>query len=313
MAGQGRTSDHQSFLNNLLMMREQEIRLLSKKLHHQAALDSDGGSGISEGSIGSPEPHNLSMSPLRAVSPPPTTQGSYSRYSDDHHNIPSNSTLPHEPTYDQRVGEQQPSNRFHPLYDPLVEQYDQNHIYNRGADDSRDRGVYWDRRNHQDAHQESGEATRQEENRDIASRMTESFLEQQQKQQQVLATQALLGSLTTQSNHHPLLPYSTLHSDSVVGGSSLLVRALASSAPRRPRGEKKPIPETLKDEKYYERRRRNNLAAKKSRDARKQREDQIAIRASFLEKENSVLRAQVATLRDEASSLRHLLLQKKKK
>ena len=62
--------------------------------------------------------------------------------------------------------------------------------------------------------QESGEATRQEEDRDIAARMTESFLEQQQKQQQVLATQALLNSLTTQTNHHPLLPYSPLHSDS---------------------------------------------------------------------------------------------------
>ena len=35
------------------------------------------------------------------------------------------------------------------------------------------------------------------------------------------------------------------------------------------RGEKKPIPEDLKDEKYFERRKRNNLAAKKSRDQRK--------------------------------------------
>lgn len=62
-----------------------------------------------------------------------------------------------------------------------------------------------------------------------------------------------------------------------LGGNpnGLLVRALASTTPRRPRGEKKPIPDTLKDEKYYERRKRNNLAAKKSRDARKQREDQV--------------------------------------
>ena len=37
------------------------------------------------------------------------------------------------------------------------------------------------------------------------------------------------------------------------------------------RGEKKPIPEDLKDEKYFERRKRNNLAAKKSRDQRKVR------------------------------------------
>lgn len=64
----------------------------------------------------------------------------------------------------------------------------------------------------------------------------------------------------------------------VMDGSNLLVRALVSTAPRRPRGEKKPIPETLKDDKYYERRKRNNLAAKKSRDARKQREDQVSLK-----------------------------------
>ena len=45
-----------------------------------------------------------------------------------------------------------------------------------------------------------------------------------------------------------------------------------------------------KDCKYFERRKRNNVAAKKSRDARKQREDEIAIRASYLEKENSILK-----------------------
>ena len=68
------------------------------------------------------------------------------------------------------------------------------------------------------------------------------------------------------------------------------------AVPRRPRGEKKPIPEDLKDSKYFERRKRNNLAAKKSRDQRKIREDQICQRATLLEKENAVLRAQVELL-----------------
>ena len=80
---------------------------------------------------------------------------------------------------------------------------------------------------------------------------------------------------------------------------------------RRPRSEKKAIPDNQKDDKYYERRKRNNNAAKKSRDSRKAREDEIAIRASFLEKENAILRAQVGTLREEANSLRQLLLQKR--
>ncbi|XP_071051355.1 transcription factor ces-2 [Onthophagus taurus] len=80
---------------------------------------------------------------------------------------------------------------------------------------------------------------------------------------------------------------------------------------RKQRGEKKPIPADQKDEKYYERRRRNNQAAKKSRDARKQREDQIALRATILEHENALLKAQLLTVREEASSLRQLLLEKK--
>ena len=85
--------------------------------------------------------------------------------------------------------------------------------------------------------------------------------------------------------------------------SSLLAQALAKSTPRRPRGENRPIPDEQKDRRYYERRKRNNLAAKKSRDQRKQREETIAGRARFLERENSVLRAQMASLKEERSSL----------
>ncbi|XP_046444167.1 transcription factor VBP-like [Daphnia pulex] len=92
--------------------------------------------------------------------------------------------------------------------------------------------------------------------------------------------------------------------------SHLVAKALASATTRRPRSEKKPIPDDLKDGKYFERRRRNNLAAKRSRDMRKNREDQVTVRANFLEKENSVLRAQVATLRDEAFALKQMLLHK---
>ncbi|XP_050324309.1 hepatic leukemia factor isoform X1 [Bactrocera neohumeralis] len=76
---------------------------------------------------------------------------------------------------------------------------------------------------------------------------------------------------------------------------------------RRSRGEKRPIPDEQKDEKYYERRKRNNEAAKKSRDARKIREDRIAFRAAILEQENSILRAQVMALRDELQTMRRLV------
>ncbi|XP_011505725.1 PREDICTED: nuclear factor interleukin-3-regulated protein [Ceratosolen solmsi marchali] len=80
---------------------------------------------------------------------------------------------------------------------------------------------------------------------------------------------------------------------------------------RRPRSEKKPIPDEQKDEKYYERRKRNNQAAKKSRDARKIREDHIALRATMLEHENAILRAQVMTLREECQSLRQMLIKQR--
>lgn len=49
------------------------------------------------------------------------------------------------------------------------------------------------------------------------------------------------------------------------------------------------VPDGLKDEKYWARRRKNNMAAKRSRDARRLKENQIALRAGFLEKEVCIL------------------------
>ncbi|KAM9424894.1 HLF transcription factor, PAR bZIP family member b isoform 2-T2 [Pholidichthys leucotaenia] len=67
------------------------------------------------------------------------------------------------------------------------------------------------------------------------------------------------------------------------------------------------IPEDMKDDKYWARRRKNNLAAKRSRDARRLKENQIAIRAAFLEKENSALRQEVANLRKELGRTKNVL------
>ncbi|XP_068161525.1 HLF transcription factor, PAR bZIP family member b isoform X2 [Antennarius striatus] len=67
------------------------------------------------------------------------------------------------------------------------------------------------------------------------------------------------------------------------------------------------IPEDLKDDKYWARRRKNNLAAKRSRDARRLKENQISIRASFLEKENSALRREVADLGKELGRTKNVL------
>ncbi|KAF0025944.1 hypothetical protein F2P81_022825 [Scophthalmus maximus] len=68
------------------------------------------------------------------------------------------------------------------------------------------------------------------------------------------------------------------------------------------------IPEDLKDDKYWARRRKNNVAAKRSRDARRLKENQIATRAGFLEKENSALRQEVVDLRKELGRTKNVLL-----
>lgn len=67
------------------------------------------------------------------------------------------------------------------------------------------------------------------------------------------------------------------------------------------------IPDTNKDAAYWERRRKNNEAAKRSRDSRRAKEDEIAIRAAFLEQENLKLRVEVAALKNETAKLRCML------
>jgi bZIP factor len=56
-----------------------------------------------------------------------------------------------------------------------------------------------------------------------------------------------------------------------------------------------------KDDAYYERRKKNNAAAKKSRDRRRIKEDEIAIRAAFLERENIELKFELAAARKQLS------------
>ncbi|XP_025925195.1 D site-binding protein, partial [Apteryx rowi] len=67
------------------------------------------------------------------------------------------------------------------------------------------------------------------------------------------------------------------------------------------------VPEEQKDEKYWSRRYKNNEAAKRSRDARRLKENQISVRAAFLERENAVLRQEVLAVRQELGRYRSLL------
>ncbi|KAM4716097.1 TEF transcription factor, PAR bZIP family member a isoform 2-T2 [Anableps anableps] len=67
------------------------------------------------------------------------------------------------------------------------------------------------------------------------------------------------------------------------------------------------VPEEQKDEKYWQRRKKNNMAAKRSRDARRLKENQITVRAAFLERENTALRQEVAELRKECGRYKNVV------
>ena len=58
-----------------------------------------------------------------------------------------------------------------------------------------------------------------------------------------------------------------------------------------------------KDDKYWERRNKNNVAAKRSREARRLKENQIAMRTAFLEVENSVLQRALDSLSSKNENL----------
>lgn len=60
----------------------------------------------------------------------------------------------------------------------------------------------------------------------------------------------------------------------------------------------------VKDSAYYERRKKNNAAAKKSRDRRRIKEDEIAIRATFLENENREFQAELISTRNQVAELK---------
>merc|ERR1719362_2524351 len=70
-----------------------------------------------------------------------------------------------------------------------------------------------------------------------------------------------------------------------------------------------------KDDKYWESRTKNTIAARRSREARRLKENQIALRAAFLEKENDGLRVELDQAKSENLELlaeKQLLLEKLK-
>ncbi|XP_065349700.1 thyrotroph embryonic factor-like isoform X1 [Cloeon dipterum] len=84
-------------------------------------------------------------------------------------------------------------------------------------------------------------------------------------------------------------------------------------APVVKKSRKQFVPDDLKDDKYWARRRKNNLAAKRSRDARRAKENQIVVRAGYLEDENTALKEENEKLKNENKKLRAELAKYNKK
>jgi hypothetical protein len=70
------------------------------------------------------------------------------------------------------------------------------------------------------------------------------------------------------------------------------------------RRSKHPMPEDSKDEKYWRRRAKNNEAAKRSREAKRMKEDEVLHKVEGLESENAMLRRKLEEAKSEIRVLK---------
>ena len=84
-----------------------------------------------------------------------------------------------------------------------------------------------------------------------------------------------------------------------------MLKLLTSTTRKR---KKQFVPDELKNNKYWAKRYKNNEAAKRSREARRLKENQIAMRARYLEEENTALKGEVDVLKKENSDLKQMMM-----
>jgi len=63
------------------------------------------------------------------------------------------------------------------------------------------------------------------------------------------------------------------------------------------------VPDDNKDDRYWNNRVKNNVAARRSREARRLKENQIALRAAFLEKQNRVMKMELEDVKFDNTKL----------
>ena len=71
-----------------------------------------------------------------------------------------------------------------------------------------------------------------------------------------------------------------------------------------------------KDNKYWAKRQKNNVAARRSREARRLKENQISLRTAFLERQSSTLKKALQACNEENDTLmleKQILMEKLKK
>jgi len=161
---------------------------------------------------------------------------------------------------------------------------------------------------------------------DISQSLVLDVVQQQQQQHSPTATMPSPGPSMSRSPTHIASPgspvngevnvdFTVSHGDvvlsSVPGQETFDPRRRAFSEeelrpqPMIKKSKKVFVPEEQKDNKYWSRRQKNNVAAKRSRDARRIKENQIALRASYLEKENNQLKLELEKMRMENKELKN--------
>jgi hypothetical protein len=68
--------------------------------------------------------------------------------------------------------------------------------------------------------------------------------------------------------------------------------------------KRRPMPIEVKDPSYWEKRKKNNESAKRSRDIKRTKEEQLSMRVIYLEQENLQLRTELGMLRNETEQMR---------
>jgi hypothetical protein len=119
----------------------------------------------------------------------------------------------------------------------------------------------------------------------------------------VMPAQQSAPSLSTSASHVTPGPLLT----SIINPSSLLLRVNRPNSEAPPVKKRRPVPTEVKDSTYWEKRKKNNESAKRSRDMKRTKEEQLSMTVVYLEQENLQLRTEVGLLRAETEKMRLML------